>query len=214
VIVTLSELSALAQVVVVDLVLAGDNAIVVGLVAAGLPREQRAKVILTGIIAATVLRVCFAVVTTQLLQIIGLTLAGGLLLLWVTWKLWREIRAQKNHAKAKAEAVEGAAAAHSDDPIGPPKSMRQAVVQIVLADISMSLDNVLAVAGISLEHTWVLVFGLVLSVALMGLAAALIAGLLKRFPWVSYIGLAIIFYVAVKMIYSGSIDVMQATGAT
>jgi len=212
VIVTLSELSALAQVVVVDLVLAGDNAIVVGLVAAGLPREQRAKVILTGIIAATVLRVCFAVVTTQLLQIIGLTLAGGLLLLWVTWKLWREIRAQKNHAKAKA--AKGGAAAHADDPIGPPKSMRQAVIQIVLADISMSLDNVLAVAGISLEHTWVLVFGLVLSVALMGLAAALIAGLLKRFPWVSYIGLAIIFYVAVKMIYSGSIDVMQATGAT
>jgi YjbE family integral membrane protein len=212
VIVTLSELSALAQVVVVDLVLAGDNAIVVGLVAAGLPRQQRAKVILTGIIAATALRVCFAVVTTQLLQIIGLTLAGGLLLLWVTWKLWREIRAQKSHAKAKA--AKGAAAAHADDPIGPPKSMRQAVIQIVLADISMSLDNVLAVAGISLEHTWVLVFGLVLSVALMGLAAALIAGLLKRFPWVSYIGLAIIFYVAVKMIYSGSIDVMQATGAT
>ncbi|MFI5016660.1 MAG: TerC family protein, partial [Dongiales bacterium] len=120
------------------------------------------------------------------------------------------------HAKAKAaaKAAGGGAAAHADDPIGPPKSMRQAVIQIVLADISMSLDNVLAVAGISLEHTWVLVFGLVLSVALMGLAAALIAGLLKRFPWVSYIGLAIIFYVAVKMIYSGSIDVMQATGAT
>ena len=204
-IVTLSELSALAQVVVVDLVLAGDNAIVVGLVAAGLPREQRAKVILTGIIAATVLRVCFAVVTTQLLQIIGLTLAGGLLLLWGTWKLWREIRAQKSHAKA--------AAAHADDPIGPPKSMRQAVIQIVLADISMSLDNVLAVAGISLEHTWVLVFGLVLSVALMGLAAALIAGLLKRFPWVSYIGLAIIFYRGEDDL-PGSIDVMQATGAT
>ena len=211
-IVTLSELSALAQVVVVDLVLAGDNAIVVGLVAAGLPRHQRAKVIFIGIVAATALRVCFAVVTTQLLQIIGLTLAGGLLLLWVTWKLWREIRAQKNHAKAKA--AEGAAAAHPDDPVGPPKSMGQAVTQIVLADISMSLDNVLAVAGISLEHTWVLVFGLVLSVALMGAAAALIAGLLKRFPWVSYIGLAIIFYVAVKMIYSGSMDVMQATGAT
>jgi YjbE family integral membrane protein len=216
VIVTLSELSALAQVVVVDLVLAGDNAIVVGLVAAGLPRHQRAKVILTGIIAATVLRVCFAIVTTQLLQIIGLTLAGGLLLLWVTWKLWREIRAQKKHAKAKAaaEAAGGVAAAHPDDPIGPPKSMRQAVIQIVLADISMSLDNVLAVAGISLQHTWVLVFGLVLSVALMGLAAALIAGLLKRFPWVSYIGLAIIFYVAVKMIYAGSMDVMQAAAGT
>jgi YjbE family integral membrane protein len=211
VIVTLSELSALAQVVVVDLVLAGDNAIVVGLVAAGLPRHQRAKVIFTGIVAATVLRVGFAVVTTKLLQIIGLTLAGGLLLLWVTWKLWREIKAQKDHAKAKAAA---GIPLDSDEPTGRPKSVRQAVIQIVLADISMSLDNVLAVAGISLEHTWVLVFGLVLSVALMGLAAALIAGLLKRFPWVSYIGLAIIFYVAVKMIYSGSMDVMQATGAT
>jgi YjbE family integral membrane protein len=212
VIVTLSELSALAQVVVVDLVLAGDNAIVVGLVAAGLPRQQRAKVIFIGIAAATVLRIGFAVVTTQLLQIIGLTLAGGLLLLWVTWKLWRELKTQKDHAKAKAAA--GVTPGDLDDPIGRPKSMRQAVTQIVLADISMSLDNVLAVAGISLDHTWVLVFGLVLSVALMGAAAALIAGLLKRFPWVSYIGLAIIFYVAVKMIYSGSIDVMQATGAT
>jgi YjbE family integral membrane protein len=209
VIITLSELSALAQVVVVDLVLAGDNAIVVGLVAAGLPRHQRAKVIMTGIVAATVLRVGFAVVTTRLLQIIGLTLAGGLLLLWVTWKLWREINAQKSHAAALAcGAVTDCTAEKA-----PRKSMRQAVIQIVLADVSMSLDNVLAVAGISLEHPWVLFVGLVLSVALMGAAAAMIAGLLKRFPWVSYVGLAIIFYVAVKMIYSGSIDVMQATGA-
>jgi YjbE family integral membrane protein len=206
--ITLSELSALAQVVVVDLVLAGDNAIVVGLVAAGLPRHQRAKVIMTGIVAATVLRVAFAVVTTRLLQIIGLTLAGGLLLLWVTWKLWREIKAERTHAKAAA----GGAEAHCG--ATPRKSVRQAVIQIVLADVSMSLDNVLAVAGISLEHPWVLFVGLVLSVALMGAAAAMIAGLLKRFPWVSYIGLAIIFYVAVKMIYSGSVDVMQATGAT
>ena len=197
----LDELSAVAQVVVVDLVLAGDNAIVVGLVAAGLPRHQRARVIMTGILAATALRVAFAVVTTQLLQIIGLTLAGGLLLLWVCWKLLRELEAQKKHAKdGSAEAIEEA----------PRKTMRQAVTQIVLADISMSLDNVLAVAGITMEHPWVLVFGLVLSVALMGAAAAMIAGLLKRFPWVSYIGLAIIFYVAVKMIYSGSIDVMEA----
>ena len=205
--ITLSELSALAQVVVVDLVLAGDNAIVVGLVAAGLPRHQRAKVIMTGIVAATVLRVAFAVVTTRLLQIIGLTLAGGLLLLWVTWKLWREIKAEKVHARAAACGAE------ADCGAAPRKSMRQAVIQIVLADVSMSLDNVLAVAGISLEHPWVLFVGLVLSVALMGAAAAMIAGLLKRFPWVSYIGLAIIFYVAVKMIYSGSMDVMQATGA-
>jgi YjbE family integral membrane protein len=208
-IISLSELSALAQVVVVDLVLAGDNAIVVGLVAAGLPRHQRAKVIMTGIFAATALRVGFALVTTKLLQIIGLTLAGGLLLLWVCWKLWRELMAENKRAKTPASC---AAEKAGEQPAR--KTMRQAVLQIVLADVSMSLDNVLAVAGISLEHTWVLVFGLVLSVALMGAAAALIAGLLKRFPWVSYIGLAIIFYVAVKMIYLGSMDVMVATGAS
>jgi YjbE family integral membrane protein len=207
-IISLSELSALAQVVVVDLVLAGDNAIVVGLVAAGLPRHQRAKVIMTGIFAATALRVGFAVVTTKLLQIIGLTLAGGLLLLWVCWKLWRELTAEKKRGPSKACAAEEGGAQPAR------KTMRQAVLQIVLADVSMSLDNVLAVAGISLEHTWVLAFGLVLSVALMGVAAALIAGLLKRFPWVSYIGLAIILYVAVKMIYLGSMDVMVATGAS
>ncbi len=202
VLITLSELSALAQVMVVDLVLAGDNAIVVGLVAAGLPRQQRAKVIMAGILAATALRVGFAIVTTRLLQIIGLTLAGGLLLLWVCWKLWREIRAERRQAKEPdAPDADGAA---------PRKTPRQAVVQIVLADISMSLDNVLAVAGISLKHPWVLVFGLVLSVALMGVAAAFIAGLLKRFPWISYIGLAIILYVAIKMIYSGSMHVMEA----
>ncbi len=199
----LAELSALAQVVVVDLVLAGDNAIIVGLVAASLPREQRAKVILIGILAATALRIVFAIVTTQLLQIIGLTLAGGLLLLWVCWKLWRELRSQaKNKAESEGNHVKTA------------KSMRQAVLQIVLADISMSLDNVLAVAGIALHHTWVLVVGLVLSVTLMGAAAAMIAGVLKRYPWISYVGLAVIFYVAVKMIYHGSIDVATATGAT
>jgi YjbE family integral membrane protein len=199
--ISLSELNALAQVVVVDLVLAGDNAIIVGLVAASLPKAQRAKVILIGILAATVLRIIFAIGTTQLLQIIGLTLAGGLLLLWVCWKLWRELRGQKHAAR--------------DGPSGkakPAKTFRQAVFQIVVADISMSLDNVLAVAGIALHHTWVLIFGLVLSVTLMGAAATMIAGLLKRFPWVSYIGLAIILYVALKMIYLGSMDVMQASG--
>jgi YjbE family integral membrane protein len=200
--ISVEALSALAQVIVVDLVLAGDNAIVVGLVAAALPREQRAKVILVGIAAATILRIGFAVITTQLLQIIGLMLAGGLLLLWVCWKLWRDIRAQR-HAAGHSEL------AHQK--VAPVKSLRQAVVQIVVADISMSLDNVLAVAGIAMEHTWVLLVGLVLSVALMGAAAALIAGLLKRFPWVSYVGLAIILYVALKMIYHGFHDVMGAT---
>ena len=200
-----SEISALLQVVVVDLVLAGDNAIIVGLVAASLPRDQRAKVIMIGILAATALRILFAIVTTQLLQIIGLTLAGGLLLLWVCWKLWRELRAQ-----AKSKVDDEAENSH----LKPAKTMRQAVFQIVLADISMSLDNVLAVAGIALHHTWVLIVGLVLSVTLMGAAAAMIAGVLKRFPWISYVGLAVIFYVAVKMIYHGSMDVVSATGAT
>ena len=198
--VTLSELSALVQVLLVDLVLAGDNAIVVGLVAAGLPKNQRARVIMMGTLAATGLRIVFALVTTQLLQIIGLTLAGGLLLLWVCWKLWRELRRQAHDAGAHHAKA-------------PAKSMRQAVVQIVLADISMSLDNVLAIAGIAIHHSWVLIFGLVLSVALMGAAAAMIAALLKRYPWISYIGLAVIVYVALNMIYHGSLDVAGATGA-
>jgi YjbE family integral membrane protein len=202
--ISLTEISALAQVVIVDLVLAGDNAIIVGLVAASLPREQRAKVIMLGILAATVLRIVFAVATTQLLQIIGLTLAGGLLLLWVCWKLWREIRTQAH------EADEGEDAAGKIKPV---KTFRQAVIQIVVADVSMSLDNVLAVAGIALHHTWVLIAGLVLSVTLMGAAAAMIAGLLKRFPWISYIGLALIFYVAMKMIYQGSMDVVHSTAS-
>ncbi|MFO1061814.1 MAG: YjbE family putative metal transport protein [Dongiaceae bacterium] len=193
-----AEITALLQVVMVDLVLAGDNALVVGIVAAGLPRESRAKAIMIGIAAATLMRVAFAVVTSQLLQIIGLTLAGGLLLLWVSWKLWREIRQQQKIATGECEAR-------------PARSFGQAVRHIVLADISMSLDNVLAVAGVAREHTWVLVAGLVLSVAFMGLAASLIAGLLKRFHFLSYIGLAIVFYIALRMIYDGTMDVWGAT---
>ncbi|HTO84530.1 MAG TPA: YjbE family putative metal transport protein [Methylomirabilota bacterium] len=200
-----SEISALLQVVMVDLVLAGDNAIVVGMVAAGLPRAQRGKVIFIGIVAATLLRVVFAVVTSQLLQIIGLTLAGGILLLWVCWKLWRELR-QKPAPDAD---VDDAKAGESVEPPAT-KTFRQAVTQIVLADVSMSLDNVLAVAGVARDHTWVLVVGLVLSVAFMGAAAALIAGLLKRFHWIAYVGLAIIFYVACHMIWDGSLHVLTA----
>jgi len=203
--ISVAELSALFQVIIVDLVLAGDNAIVVGMVAAGLPREMRARVIMIGIAAATLMRVAFAVVTSQLLQIIGLTLAGGLLLLWVCWKLWREIMEQRRERAAQA----GAAA---DAVVGPPatKTFRQAVVQIVIADASMSLDNVLAVAGVAREHTWVLVVGLVLSVAFMGAAATVIAGLLKRYHWIAYVGLAIIFYVAVAMIWDGTAAVIDA----
>src|SRR5215813_9628407 len=188
----------------VDLVLAGDNAIVVGMVAAGLPRAQRAKVIFIGIVAATVLRVVFAVVTSQLLQIIGLTLAGGILLLWVCWKLWRELRSQTH------DPVDADAAQLEEGGGTPPKSFRNCVIQIVIADVSMSLDNVLAVAGVARDHTWVLVVGLILSVAFMGAAAALIAGLLKRFHWIAYVGLAIIFYVACHMIWDGSLHVLTA----
>ena len=194
--IALSEISALLQVVMVDLVLAGDNALVVGMVAAGVAREQRAKAIMIGIVAATLMRVVFAVVTAQLLQIIGLTLAGGLLLLWVCWKLWREIRQQR-----RAMAADHCALPR------PAKTFGQAVGQIVLADISMSLDNVLAVAGVARQHTWVLVVGLVLSVAFMGAAASLIARLLHRLYWLSYVGLGIILFVACHMIFDGTADV-------
>ena len=199
-----SELAALGQVLLIDLVLAADNAIIVGMVAARLPKEQRARVIMIGILAATIMRIGFAVVTSHLLQIIGLTLAGGILLLWVCWKLWREIRAT-------------AAESHElDDPAGERpikdgeiKTTRQAIIQIVLADISMSLDNVLAVAGAAGEHTWVLIMGLTLSVAFMGIAATLIARILKKYHWLSYVGLITILYVSLKMIWEGSEQVFH-----
>jgi len=214
----------LAQVIMIDLVLAGDNAIVVGMAAAGLPKEMRAKVIVIGIAAATVLRIVFALVTNQLLAIIGLTLAGGILLLWVCWKFWRELvherRRRLKAAAMRREALSrdetGERAGHEDAVPGaaPPKTMRQAIIQIVLADVSMSLDNVLAVAGAAGHHTWVLVVGLLLSVALMGAAATLIAGLLKRYHWIAYVGLAIILWVAVDMVYRGTNEVVnQMNGA-
>jgi len=213
--ISVAELSALAQVIFVDLVLAGDNAIVVGMVAAGLPAGDRRRVIIIGIVAATVMRILFAVVTIQLMKIVGLILAGGLLLLWVCWKLWREIedrRKESAAARAVAEAaiVDGGEAP-SETPLPsrktPRKRLRQATVQIVIADLSMSLDNVLAVAGIARDHTWVLITGLVFSVAFMGLAAAYIARLLERHHWIAYIGLVVIFYVAIEMIAAGTQDV-------
>ncbi len=206
--ISIAELSALLQVVMVDLVLAGDNAIVVGMAAAGLAREQRAKVIAIGIAAAAALRILFALLTTQLLQVLGLMVAGGILLLWVCWKLWRELRQQREQDRAVAEL--GHEAANAAAPI---KSMREAVTQIVVADVSMSLDNVLAVAGVAREHTWVLIVGLALSVAFMGAAAALIAALLKRYHWIAYVGLAIILYVACVMIWEGSYAVIEAAQA-
>ena len=211
-----AELSALLQVIVVDLVLAGDNAIVVGMAAAGLPARDRARVIALGIVAATLMRIAFAAVTVQLLQIVGLLLAGGLVLLWVAWKLWRELRARRESQRAADAATgapgsgarEAAAPAHA-----PPKRMRDAIVQIVVADVSMSLDNVLAVAGVARDHTWVLVVGLVLSVAFMGLAAAWIARQLEHRPWIAYVGLVVIFYVAMAMIFEGAQELATVAGA-
>ena len=200
-----SEMHALLQVVIVDLVLAGDNAIVVGLVAASVPLEYRKKVILFGILAATILRILFSFVALQLLAITGLIFAGGLLLLWVGWKLWREI--QQARKKAGDDC-------HTGGAVPGPKTFRGAVFQIVLADISMSLDNVLAVAGAARHHTWVLVVGLTLSVALMAWASTFIADLLKRYHWIAYIGLLVVFYIAGSMIWEGAqlvYDEMQST---
>jgi len=201
-------LTALAQVVMIDLVLAGDNAIVIGLAAAGLPTEQRKKAILAGILAATVLRICFASVTVQLLQIIGLLLAGGILLLWVCWKMWRELRTSHAHQHDAEEALEGQDL-DRDGSVGgaPRKTLRQAIWQIVIADVSMSLDNVLAVAGAAREHPLILIFGLGLSIALMGVAATFIARLLQKHRWIAYVGLVIILYVAFDMCYRGALEV-------
>jgi YjbE family integral membrane protein len=200
-----SEFGALATVILIDLVLAGDNAIVVGMAAAGLEPTLRKRAVILGIGAAALLRIVFALFTTQLLAIIGLTLAGGILLLWVCWKLWREIRHQKQ-MKVGAELAESHGASTTPTT---PKTFGQALTQIVIADVSMSLDNVLAVAGSARQHLWVLIVGLALSVALMGVAASMIAGVLKRFPWISYVGLALIVYVALNMIYHGTHEVVE-----
>ena len=208
--ISLAELSALVQVILVDLVLAGDNAIVIGMAVVGLPAHKRGRVLMLGIAAATVLRVVFALLTVQLLQIIGLLLAGGILLLWVSWKLWRELRAQsqQQHAARNIRAMAGGAADEAEP--APTKSLRAAVTQIIVADVSMSLDNVLAVAGIARDHLWVLIFGLALSIAFMGLAAALIARVLARNHWIGYLGLAVIVYVSFSMIYEGANQIMGA----
>ena len=204
-------LSAFFQVIFIDLVLAGDNAIVIGLAASGLPREQRNRAILVGIIAATVLRIIFASITTWLLAIVGLLVAGGILLLWVCWKMWRELRTSAAEAHAAEEALADQDLDHSGGiaESAPRKTFRQAALQIIIADVSMSLDNVLAVAGAAREHPVVLVFGLALSIALMGAAASLIANLLQRHRWIAYVGLLIILYVALSMIWEGSLEVID-----
>jgi YjbE family integral membrane protein len=182
----------LLQILLIDLVLAGDNAVVIGLAVNGLPAHQRRIAILAGIGGATVVRIGFALVALQMLALIGLTLAGGVLLLWVVWKAAREIWRRDAHPAA-----------------GPPAGrLRTAILRIIVADISMSLDNVLAVAGAARGHKWLLVVGLVVSVALMGLAASVVARLLARLPWLAWVGLGIVFYVAISMIYQGGLQVM------
>ena len=196
-----ASLAALLEILLIDIVLAGDNAIVVGALAAGLPAQQRRKVIMIGVAAALVLRIAFALVVTQLLQIVGLILAGGFLLLWVAWKMWRELR----HDTESAGSAEIAGDEHSG--LRPAKSFASAAWGVALADVSMSLDNVLAVAGAAREHPWILVFGLILSVILMGVAANFIARYIERYRWIAYVGLVVIVWVAGKMIWDGWHDV-------
>jgi len=187
------DFAALAQVVLIDIALAGDNAVVVGLAVAGLPASQRRLAILLGIGGATVIRIGFGLVALSLLQILGLLLAGGLLLLWVAWKMFRELRRHGRPAEVEAR-----------------KTLRQALVQIILADVSMSLDNVLAVAGAASDTPWVLVAGLLLSVALMGVAANALARFVERQRWVAWVGLVIVLFVALRMIWEGSHQVAGA----
>ena len=206
---------ALFQVVMIDLSLAGDNAIVVCIAAAGLPEQQRTRAIFFGMAGAAALLVIFAGITTQLLKLVGLLFAGGVLLLWVCWKMWRELRAT---AKQEEEAVgaltglninaDGTVAGYA-----PRKTLAQAAGQIIIADISMSLDNVLAVAGAAREHPVVLIFGLSLSIFLMGAAARFIAGLLHRYRWLAYLGLGVILYVALGMVFRGARELTPVVGA-
>jgi YjbE family integral membrane protein len=196
--ITPSAIAAFIEIIAIDIVLAGDNAIVVGALAAGLPADQRRKVIMIGVLAALVLRIVFALIVTQLLQVVGLVLAGGLLLLWVAWRMYREIR-NPDESVGSEEIV-------GDERSGltAAKSFTGAVCGVAVADVSMSLDNVLAVAGAAREHPWVLVFGLLLSVLLMGIAANVVARYIERYRWIAWVGLLVILWVALKMIWEGA----------
>jgi len=205
-----SALAAFVQVLMIDLVLAGDNAIVVGALAAGLPADQRKKVIAIGVLAALVLRVGFALIVTWLLGIVGLVFAGGLLLLWVAWKMYRELHdhgGQAVHSQGSPE-IEGDE--HSG--LKPAKSFASAAISVAIADVSMSIDNVLGVAGAAREHPGILIVGLIFAVALMGLAANVIASYIERFRWIAWVGLAVIVYVALKMVYEGWVDPQLGVG--
>jgi YjbE family integral membrane protein len=193
-----AALSALLEVVFVNVVLSADNAVVIGMASLGLPAKQRLQALWLGIAMATVLRLGFAVVATTMLQIIGLLLAGGILLLWVGWKLWREIRTERAVlSEADVDEAQG-------------KTLARALWQIILADVSMSLDNVLAVAGAAMDHPAVLVAGLAISVLLMGFAASAVARLIERYHWIAYLGLGVILYIAARMIWDGGKDVFFA----
>ncbi|MBO66828.1 MAG: hypothetical protein CL398_00820 [Acidiferrobacteraceae bacterium] len=189
------QISAFLQVVIVDLVLAGDNAIIIGMVAATVPADQRRRVIMIGILLAAVMRIAFALITVQLLEITGILLIGGLLLLWVCWKLIQQLTRKEDEVGAPSSGH------------GSPSSVKRAIWQIIVADLSMSLDNVLAVAGVARHHPVILIFGLILSIVLMAAGAALVARMLERYRWIAYIGLAILLYVALSMIWSGAIEI-------
>jgi len=211
-------LAAFVQVVLIDLALAGDNAVAVGMAAAGLPVHQRKKAIVLGLAAAVVMLVSFALVTTQLLRVVGLLVAGGFLLLWVCWKMWRDLRVQGREDSAEGEAALEAATGVTIGGVATSepkaKTLSQALVQILIADLAMSLDNVLAVAGAARQHPWVLVGGLMLSITLTGFAASWIAKLLHRFRWIGFVGLAIVLYVACHMVWEGTRTVFIDLGKT
>jgi YjbE family integral membrane protein len=195
---TTAGLAALGQVIMIDLMLAGDNVVVLGTLAAGLPEKDRKRVLSIGVGVALACLIVFAFVATQLLHVVGLLFAGGVLLLWVAWKLFRELHHARRHGKAMA--------ADASTPARPVKSFAKAAFQVALADLSMSLDNVLAVAGAARDHPTVLLFGLALSVTLMAIAANYIARLIERYHWIAYIGLVVILYVAGSMIHEGIVD--------
>ena len=190
----LTEILALLQIVLIDLSMAGDNAIVVGLAAAGLPAEKRKQAVMAGIVGATVLRIIFAVFAIQIMKITGLLAAGGLLLLWVSWKMYGELRHMNKMQAASHGVVE---------PPHAPKKLSSAIWQIIVADVSMSLDNVLGVAGVARDNIWIMASGLVLSVLLMGVASAFVTRLVARHTWIGYLGLAVILFTAVKMVVEG-----------
>ena len=202
------------QVILIDIVLAGDNAVVIGIVAAKVPQPDRRKVIFWGLVAAVVLRVVLASITATILEVIGLMFAGGVLLLWVSWRLYRDLRQSQEHDLGASILNERIAKGGAQPTHMPTADLRRAILRLAVADLSMSLDNVLAVAGAAMNHVWVLTIGLLLSIALMGLAASMIANLLQRHPWISYAGLIIVIYVALRMIFFGGWEILHHTTRT